>query len=217
MSPVRAMLFDLDGTLLDSAPDLVAALNHVRGTEKLDPIPVDEISRHASKGAVGLLTAGMPEADQQTFQAWRQIFLDYYAENSCRQTEAYAGVEELLCAIEAAGLPWGVVTNKIESLTGPVVEAAGWTSRAACIVCGDTVSESKPHPAPVLHACEMMGVEPADTLFAGDDVRDIQAGQAAGTMTAAIHYGYGSHELTGLWAETSIPVRHPLDLLTFVT
>ena len=217
MSPVRAILFDLDGTLLDSAPDLVAALNHVRETENYDPIPVADISRHASKGAVGLLTAGMPETDQQTFQAWRQRFLDFYAENSYRETGAYDGVEELLHAIETAGIPWGVVTNKIESLTGPVIEAAGWKNRAACVVCGDTVSESKPHPAPVLHACELMGVEPGVTIFAGDDLRDIQAGQAAGTITAAIHYGYGSHELNGKWAEISIPVWKPLDLLAYLT
>lgn len=217
MSPVRAMLFDLDGTLLDSAPDLVAALNHVRETENFDPVPVDKISQHASKGAVGLLTAGMPEADRSTFQAWRQIFLDFYAENSYRQTQAYDGVEELLYAIETAGMPWGIVTNKSESLTGPVIEAAGWKDRAGCVVCGDTVSESKPHPAPVLHACEMVGVQPGNIIFAGDDVRDIQAGQAAGTMTAAIYYGYGSHELNGKLAEASIPVHTPLDLLAFVT
>ena len=217
MSRVRAMLFDLDGTLLDSAPDLVAALNHVRAIENFDPIPVEKISRHASKGAVGLLTAGMPQTDQQTFQAWRQIFLDFYAQNSYRKTGVYDGVEELLQAIEAAGIPWGVVTNKIESLTGPVIEAAGWKSRAACVVCGDTVSESKPHPAPVLHACEIMGVVPGETLFAGDDVRDIQAGLAAGALTAAIHYGYGSHELVGKWAEISFPIRKPADLLAFLT
>lgn len=216
MSPVRAMLFDLDGTLLDSAPDLVAALNHVRASEEFDPIPVGEISRHASKGAVGLLTAGMPKADQETFQVWRQMFIDFYAENSYRKTGAYEGVEELLRAIEAAGIPWGVVTNKVESLTGPVIEAAGWSDRAGCVVCGDTVHESKPHPAPVIHACEILGVEPRHTLFAGDDVRDIQAGLAAGAMTAAIHYGYGSHELSGPLAEASISVRHPLDLLAFL-
>ena len=216
MSRVRAMLFDLDGTLLDSAPDLVAALNHVRATEELEPIPVDEISRHASKGAAGLLTAGMPEADTRTYQAWRQIFLDFYADNSCRKTAPYDGVEELLHAIEAAGIPWGVVTNKFESLTGPVIEAAGWKNRAACVVCGDTVNESKPHPAPVLHACEVIGVDPADTLFAGDDARDIKAGLAAGTRTAAIHYGYGSHELNGKWVESSFPVENPTDLLVFL-
>ena len=216
MSRVRAMLFDLDGTLLDSAPDLVAALNHVRATEELAPIPVDEISRHASKGAAGLLTAGMPEADTQTYQAWRQIFLDFYADNSYRETVPYDGVEELLHAIEGAAMPWGIVTNKFESLTDPVIEAVGWKSRAACVVCGDTVGESKPHPAPILHACAVIGVEPGETLFAGDDVRDIQAGLAAGTRTAAIHYGYGSHELNGKWAEVSFPVRKPADLLMFL-
>lgn len=213
MNQVRAILFDLDGTLLDSAPDLVAALNHVRRTEGLSPLRVVDISRHASKGAVGLLNAGMPASDEQTFQARRKAFLDFYAKNLYHNTRPYDGVEELLGLIESAGIPWGIVTNKIESLTEPVIKAAGWKKRASCVVCGDTVSASKPHPAPVIHACELLGVKPPDAVFAGDDVRDIQAGQAAGTQTAAIYYGYGSHELTGPRVNNSYPVHQPLDML----
>lgn len=216
MSKIKGMLFDLDGTLLDSAPDLVGSLNWVRQTEGLHDLPIDEMSCFASKGAVGLLQAGMPQTDEATFEAWRQRFLEHYARNSYRHSSLYDGVTELLKILGQAGIPWGIVTNKIESLTFPIIEAVELTDSISCVVCGDTTSESKPHPAPVSLACEMIGVEPADTLFVGDDIRDIQAGKAAGTQTAAVHYGYGSRELEGSLVENSYPVHHPSDLIGLV-
>jgi len=216
MSHIKAVLFDLDGTLLDSAPDLVGSLNWVRGTEKLAPLPVSKMSQYASKGAVGLLKAGMPEADEEKFESWRLRFLDHYAENSFRLSRLYDGIPELLDFLGEESIPWGVVTNKIEALTLPIIEAADLRDAISCIVCGDTLSESKPHPAPVSLACGILEVAPAETLFVGDDIRDIQAGVAAGTQTAAVYYGYGSNELTGDEVRASLPVHHPSDLVEMV-
>lgn len=216
MSRIRAMLFDLDGTLLDSAPDLVGALNWVRRSENLPPLDIAEMQRFASKGAVGLLKAGMPAADDGTFESWRQRFLDYYALNSYRDSRLYDGIPELLEFLVSEGIRWGIVTNKIESLTLPIIEAARLGDSIGCVVCGDTLNESKPHPAPVSLACGMVDVAPAETLFVGDDIRDIQAGRAAGTLTAAVYYGYGSHELEGDVVAGSVRIHHPDDLAELV-
>jgi len=216
MSGIRAMLFDLDGTLLDSAPDLVGSLNWVRRSENLPPLDIAEVQRFASKGAVGLLKAGMPETDGATFESWRQRFLDHYALNSYRESRLYDGIPELLAFLGEAGIPWGIVTNKIEALTLPIIEAAQLGGSIGCVVCGDTLNESKPHPAPVSLACGMIDVAPAETLFAGDDIRDIQAGKAAGTLTAAVYYGYGSHELEGDVVADSVRIHHPEELVDLV-
>lgn len=213
MTRLKAMLFDLDGTLLDSAPDMVDALNHVRAGIGLGPLPVDEVGHGVTRGAVGLLDLGMPAADEATLESWRCSLIDRYAQNIFTKSSLYDGVEELLAALDQAGIPWGLVTHKPEYLTAAVMEAAGLSERVSCAVCGDTLEESKPHPAPVLLACERLGVEPSETLFAGDDLRDIEAGRAAGTKTAAVLYGYGSSGMTGPLLERSIAVRHPADLL----
>jgi len=212
MSRIRAMLFDLDGTLLDSAPDLVGALNHVRESEGLPPLPLAEMKPYASKGALGLLRAGMPPAEGERLEAWRQRFLAYYSEHSYSHSSLFEGVPELLDLLDETGIAWGVVTNKPERLTHPILEAAGLTGRLRCVVCGDTLSEAKPHPAPVLLACGMVEASAAETLFVGDDVRDIQAGVAAGTLTAAVHYGYGSWELQEAGVAADFEVYRPGDL-----
>jgi len=217
MSLIKAVLFDLDGTLLDSAPDLVGSLNWVRGTENLSPLPLSEMAQYASKGAVGLLKAGMPESNDQQLESRRLRFLDHYAKNSFRHSRLYDGIPELLDYLGEAEIPWGVVTNKIESLTLPILEAADLQDAISCVVCGDTLNESKPHPAPVSLACGMLDVAPAETLFVGDDIRDIQAGKAAGTQTAAVFYGYGSYELIGDQVNASLQVHHPSDLLELVS
>lgn len=216
MKPIRAVLFDLDGTLLDSAPDLVGSLNHVRETEGLPPLAVSEMARFVSKGAVGLLRAGMPEAAGEVFESWRVRLIEHYAGNSFHHSSLYAGVPELLALLNEQGIPWGVVTNKIESLTLPIIDAADLKATISCVVCGDTLLESKPHPAPVTLACGMLGIAPAETLFVGDDIRDIQAGVAAGTQTAAVHYGYGSDELVGELVEASLQIYQPADLTEWV-
>jgi phosphoglycolate phosphatase len=210
------MLFDLDGTLLDSAPDLVASLNWVRRSENLPELPVSQMSAFASKGAVGLINAGMPPADARTRERWRLRFIDHYSENLYRQSSLYEGVAELLEALDRADMPWGVVTNKIERLTRPIIEAAELAERISCVVCGDTLKQSKPHPAPVNLACEILQTPPGEVLFVGDDIRDIQAGQAAGTQTAAVFYGYGSGELRQEESNGDFPIHHPRDLMSWI-
>jgi len=216
MTRIRALLFDLDGTLLDSAPDLVASLNRVRRSEALPELELAQMKRYASRGAVGLLRAGMPPTDAPTFERWRQLFLEYYAENCYRYSTLFAGVPEMLDYVARAGIHWGIVTNKIEALTHPIVEAAGLADAVACVVCGDTLKESKPHPAPVSLACGMVNVHPGEAVMVGDDIRDIQAGHAAGTRTAAVYYGYGSDELNGDVVEGSYPVYRPADLVELI-
>jgi phosphoglycolate phosphatase len=216
MSAIRAVLFDLDGTLLDSAPDLVGSLNWVRRSEKLPPLAVSEVSRFASRGAVGLLKAGMPPADAARFEVWRRRFLDHYSQNSYRESSLYDGIPEVLAFLGEMGIPWGIVTNKTEALTLPIVEAANLAATISCVVCGDTLNESKPHPAPVSLACGMVDVAPGETLFVGDDVRDIQAGRAAGTQTAAAYYGYGAHEMDEDFVADSFHIHHPAELVQLV-
>jgi len=216
MTAIRAVLFDLDGTLLDSAPDLVGSLNWVRRTEQLPPLAVTEMQRFASKGAVGLLKAGMPPADAATFDEWRRRFLDHYALHSYRESTLYDGIPELLEFLGEMSIPWGIVTNKTEALTLPIIEAANLAATISCVVCGDTLNESKPHPAPVSLACGMVEVTPAETLFIGDDVRDIQAGRAAGTQTAAAYYGYGAHEMDDDFVAGSFRIHHPAEVIELV-
>jgi len=216
MSKIRAMLFDLDGTLLDSAPDLVGSLNQVRKLEKLPPLDVAEMSRFASHGAAGLLKAGMPATDEVTFEAWRLEFLQHYAGNSFCDSSLFEGVPELLDFLQRSGIPWGIVTNKIEALTLPIIEAANLRRSVSCVVCGDTLGKSKPDPAPVSLACGILNVPPQNTIFVGDDIRDLVAGRAAGTQLAAVHYGYGSYEFDDSLVSGSYQVHHPSDLVKLV-
>jgi 2-phosphoglycolate phosphatase len=216
MCTIRAVLFDLDGTLLDSAPDLVACLNRVRESETLPPLGVEEMSAYVSQGAVGLLSAGMPAADEIKFESWRTGFLDHYAENIYRHSSLYEGVRELIEFLTVSAIPWGIVTNKFEALTLPILEASGLKNTISCVVCGDTLSRKKPHPAPVSLACGMLNVAPENTLFVGDDSRDLAAGIAAGTQTAAVHYGYGSHGLDERLVARSFQIYHPSELISVV-
>lgn len=187
---IRGVLFDLDGTLLDSAPDLVATLNYLRAGLGLPPMPFDDLRHFVSRGAPGLIKAGMPPCDDETLAAWRQDFLTHYQDNSFVDSRPFDGVEEVLDALAKRGIPWGIVTNKMEFLSFPILEMAGWAETVSAVICGDTVSNNKPHPEPVLAACSRIGVPPAEVLMVGDDLRDIQAGRRAGCKTAFALYGY---------------------------
>jgi len=216
MTVINAMLFDLDGTLVDSAPDMVAALNYVRGTIGLAPLPVEEAGHAVTRGAPGLLSVGMPETDEKTFESWRLQLLEHYSASGYPLSSLYDGIEQVLEALEAAGKPWGIVTNKVGYLTHAYLEGAGLAGRVSSVVCGDTLVKRKPHPEPVILACEQMGVAPAEVLFVGDDLRDLEAGNAAGTQTAAVLYGYGSRGLNGPLLASSTSVHQPLDLLSLL-
>ena len=188
---VRAVLFDLDGTLADTAPDLGRALNRMREERRLEAIPIASLRPRASSGARGLLGAGFgvtPESE--SYEALRDRFLVLYEENLCIDTRLFDGIPGLLDAIESQGLRWGIVTNKAKRYTEPLLDTLGVGARAACIVSGDSTPHIKPHPASLLRAAEILALPPADCLYVGDDLRDVQAARAAGMRFAAAGWGY---------------------------
>lgn len=190
---IRAVLFDLDGTLADTAPDLVAAINKVRTDRGLEPGPYETLRLQASHGARGLIGAAFGlTPDDAAFPALRDAFLANYEAALCDKSHLFDGIRGLLTALEARGMPWGIVTNKAARLTNPLVKLLGLADGAACVVSGDTTPHSKPHPAPLLYAAECIGIAPAHIVYVGDDLRDIQAGKAAGMATVAAAYGYCS-------------------------
>ncbi|TMG74548.1 MAG: HAD family hydrolase [Betaproteobacteria bacterium] len=214
MAKARAVLFDLDGTFADTAPDLGRALNRLRAEQRLEPLPIAIMRAHASSGARGLLKAGFgltPESEG--YNALRDRFLDLYAENLCVETRLFEGIPELLSMIEARDLPWGIVTNKAKRFTEPLLRALAIGHRAACIVSGDSTPHIKPHPAPLLRAAMLLGLAPGDCLYVGDDLRDVQAARAAGMRFAAAGWGYhGEGGDPGAWGADAVLSR-PHDIL----
>ena len=213
---MQAVLFDFDGTLADTAPDLAGAVNRMRNERGLHSLPLEELRVHASSGARGLLRAGFGiQPADDGYEPMRDTFLAYYAEALCVHTRLFEGVPELLAAIESRGLPWGIVTNKATRFTHPIVDHLGLQRRAACVVCGDTTPHPKPHPAPLLHAAGHMGVDPQSCIYVGDDLRDIQAARAAGMAACAVEYGYSGVDTAGphTWNADTV-IRHPLELLS---
>lgn len=186
----RAVLFDLDGTLADTAPDLGGALNRLRARAGLTPMPIAELARVASSGARGMIGHGLGRhPGDADYEALRLAFLDEYAGALTRDSRLFDGVAELLRALEARGLRWGIVTNKAMVYAEPVVQGLG-LGTCAVLVAGDSTPHPKPHPAPLLAACAAMGLAPADCVYVGDDERDIQAAHAAGMPGIAAAYGY---------------------------
>jgi phosphoglycolate phosphatase len=187
---VQAILFDLDGTLLDTAPDMVAALNMLRAEQTKTVMDYSLVRAHVSNGAVGLVGIGFPGASPERHEVLRRRFLELYAERLAEATVLFPGMDNVLQVLEAAGLPWGVVTNKPAYLTEPLLQRLGLTARCASVVSGDTLPQRKPHPLPLLHAAKTIGVDAAQAAYVGDAQRDIEAGRAAGMMTVAAVYGY---------------------------
>jgi len=210
---IEAVLFDLDGTLLDSAPDLIATLNHLRAGLGLAALPVDDLRHFASRGAIGLIKAGMPPCDDEGLAFWRDAFLSHYKEHSFIQTRPFDGVELMLAELQNRGVPWGVVTNKMELLSIPLLEKVGWLSSLSALVCGDTVSSSKPDPEPVLAACRKIGIEPGNALMVGDDPRDVEAGKLAGCHTSFALYGYADKECQFGIPEDTTLINAPEEVL----
>jgi len=194
---IKGLLFDLDGTLLDSAPDLTAALNRVRADLDLPSVSVTAVRKGVSRGAQGMLELGLPGVSGAELAQAKRDFLHHYAELGCSHSEAYPGIEVMLQMIEAAGMPWGIVTNKYESLTLPILRSLGWDRRAGAVICGDTAAAAKPSPLPLLMAAEQLQQPASQLLMVGDDLRDIEAGQAAGCSTAAVAWGYGEADQFG--------------------
>ena len=194
--PVRAVLFDLDGTLADTASDLAAAVNRLRADRSLAPLAVEVLRPHASDGARGMLGAGLGVTrEDPEWERLRDAFLDYYAAALAVHTRLFAGGEDALTAIEARGLDWGIVTNKAARFTLPLLDRLGIAARAGIVVCGDTTPQTKPHPAPLLHAAAGLGIEAASCVYVGDAERDIVAARGAGMAALVARYGYIAKEI----------------------
>ena len=185
-----AVLFDLDGTLIDTAPDMVAVLQDMQTAHGIEPVSYALARANVSHGAIGLLSVGFPDAHAEFKSPLHVEYLERYTQRVCVESVIFDGLEALLDELDTAGIPWGIVTNKPERLTLPLLQMLELASRSACIVSGDTVAERKPNPAPMLHACEVAGMTPQQTIYAGDAARDIEAGRAAGMATIAAAYGY---------------------------
>ena len=187
---VRAVLFDLDGTLVDTAPDLVAAVNAVLDAEGRPPLPEAVLRPLVSKGGRALLARAFPDLPPEARDAHLPAFLARYGEALAVHSRPFAGIEALLGALEARGWRWGIVTNKPEGLARGVVEGMGWAARCGVLVGGDTLPVRKPDPAPLRLAAERLGVLPRHCVYVGDDARDIEAGRSAGMPTIAALWGY---------------------------
>ncbi|QKF49228.1 N-acetylmuramic acid 6-phosphate phosphatase MupP [Pseudomonas graminis] len=210
---LRAVLFDMDGTLLDTAPDFIAicqAMLAERGFPRVDDKLIrDEISGGA-RAMVSAAFAMSPDAPE--FEALRLEFLARYQTDCAVHSKLFDGMAELLADIEKANLIWGVVTNKPVRFAQPIMEQLGLSERSALLICPDHVTKSKPDPEPLLLACKMLDLDPASVLFVGDDLRDIESGRDAGTKTAAVRYGYiHPHDNPDHWG-ADVVVNHPLEL-----
>jgi phosphoglycolate phosphatase len=216
-APVQAVLFDLDGTLADTAADLASAVNTQRQARHLAPLPLSELRPLVSQGARGMLRAGFGLVpDSSGYAVLREEFLSLYAANLCRETALFPGMEGLLAALERDGLRWGVVTNKHARFSEPLMAALGLGTRAACIVSGDTCARAKPHPDPLLEAARRLALDPAACMYVGDDERDVQAARAAGMRSVVALYGYlGDGNAPQLWGGDHA-IERPLDLLNLL-
>jgi N-acetyl-D-muramate 6-phosphate phosphatase len=187
----QAVLFDLDGTLADTAPDLAAAVNKMRHERGLEMVPLEDLRPLASAGARGLIGGAFGIGPEHPdFGAMREEFLANYEADLCIETTLFPGIDDVLDELDARAIRWGIVTNKVARLTEPLVALLGLDLRAGCVVSGDTTPHSKPHPAPLLHAARELDLPPERIVYVGDDLRDVQAGFAAGMVTVAAAYGY---------------------------
>lgn len=185
-----AVLFDLDGTLVDTAPDMVTVLADLQEAHGFERLTFDTGRAHVSNGAIGLLRLGFPTFVSDALAALHAEYLERYARSLCVNSALFAGLSELLDELDDRECPWGVVTNKPQHLTGPLLQALQLSDRAACVVSGDTLPQRKPHPAPLILAASRLGIPPEATVYIGDAARDIEAGRAAGMATIAAAYGY---------------------------
>ncbi len=214
---IEAVLFDLDGTLADTAPDLGTAANLLREQFGLDPLPLEVLRPFTSSGVRGMLGAGLGiDPEDADYPDMAERFLEIYAANLCVQTRLFDEMHDLLDALDVASVKWGIVTNKRRRYTDPLVAALDLTHRACCVISGDSALRPKPAPDTLLLACERAGLEPHTSVYVGDDLRDIQAGRAAGMRTIAAAYGYlGNDEPIERWNADAI-ICSPRELLPLV-
>ncbi|HUG24669.1 phosphoglycolate phosphatase [Piscinibacter sp.] len=219
MSPCspRAVLFDLDGTLIDSAPDLAGAANELRAAHGLSALPYEHFRPMVGSGARGMVGVAFDVGPQhERFAELRDDFLRRYEQRMMLETRIFDAVVPVLDTLDARHHPWGIVTNKAARFTVPLVRSLGLHERAATVIAGDTTPHSKPHPAPLLEAARQMGLEPSECLYVGDDPRDVQAGLAAGMTTVVAAWGYlGIGEPLEAWGARHI-IKTPAELLNLL-
>jgi 2-phosphoglycolate phosphatase len=206
---LQAVLFDLDGTLVDSAPDLAGACNEMRIERGLAPLPYEQLRRMVGSGARGMVGVSFGLVpDSPGYAELRDEFLDRYEARMTRSTKVFDDMVPVLGWLEQQGLPWGIVTNKATRFAAPLVAALGLAGRAAALVCGDTVAHSKPHPAPLLEAARLLGLAPQGCAYVGDDRRDVEAGRAAGMLTVVAAWGYlGAGDAPEAWGADHLIAR----------
>lgn len=214
--PGGAVLFDLDGTLVDSAPDLVVAMRRLRGELGESDIDLARVGAVVSKGGRAMLRQGFPDADEARIEALLPRFLTLYSEAIATHSRTFPGVDEVLSTLEVCGIRWGVVTNKPGWLASALLRALALDQRCAALVAGDTLPQRKPQPEPILHACALAGAEPAHSVYVGDDLRDMQAGRNAGTLAIAAGWGYLNGEDPQAWGADAVATT-PRDLLQILS
>ncbi len=216
-SMIKAILFDFDGTLADTAPDLGHALNRQRRNRSLPELPVAQIRSQASAGSRGLLRLGFNiKPGDENYESMREEFLSFYTERLCHDTSLFPGVPELLDCLDDRGLPWGIVTNKPARFAHPLIQILGLAQRVACVICGDEITNTKPHPEPLLTASIKMAISPSHCIYLGDDIRDVQASLAAGMQPIVARYGYlGNEQPPETWGASYL-IDHPGELLAYL-
>lgn len=215
-APIRAVLFDLDGTLLDTAPDLVNALNAVRIEQGRDPLPFDLARTQVSHGSTGLIRLGFPDLSGDPLEALRLRLLEVYSVNLAVGTRLFDGCQQVLDSLAARDIPWGIVTNKPGFLTEPLLATLDLARHAGCVVSGDTLPQRKPHPAPLQLAASQLKLAPGHCLYVGDAQRDVQSARAAGMPVLVARYGYlGPEDDPDSWQPDG-HIDTPLQILEFM-
>jgi len=214
---LSCVLFDLDGTLVDTAPDLIACLNKALNAHGFDSIESDSIKPFISYGAAAMINKSVSHTDQVTQNKILETMLALYQDNIAEHSQFFSGIAETLKTIESLGLKWGIVTNKRERFTNPLVNAFNLKDRAACIISGDTTANSKPHPEPMLSACVQANVKPEECVYIGDALHDITAGKSANMKTLAAVYGYlKPDDIPTNWGADAL-IESPEQLTSWIT
>ena len=213
----RAVLFDLDGTLIDTAPEFIHIGLQLRAAAGLAPMSGDIIRQSVSGGAIGMVQTALElSATDPQFETWRQQFLTLYEAELGQYSEPYPGLVELIAELHGAGVSWGVVTNKLERFAAPLMKRMPFDPPAGAVITPDHVAQPKPDPEAILLACKHLGASPKHSLFIGDHLRDIEAGKSAGCYTIAAAYGYlAAEESASLWGADAVALssKHLADLI----